>query len=216
MELISKEMQQKFNSNTIVMLEYLKMCIFVDRIINYNKIYKKTGAPMVTSRLHDPLFSYQPRKSKNIRFRYHLKKLYFCFAQITGKALWAISCPIQSVQDGIEIVCLITFTEIISNWHTPDLGFHWMTNTQYTGRLGSDLNISSFTEFNPSFLHDKFHPNPHILWAKKYLPLGQHMFKTNLVYSSLWEHPHWDQGEVVKQMRTLRLKFVGKCTRYTI
>ena len=56
MELISKEMQQKFNSNTIEMLEYLKMCIFVDRIINYNKIYKKTVAPMVTSRLHDPLF----------------------------------------------------------------------------------------------------------------------------------------------------------------
>ena len=43
------------------------------------------------------------------------QKVYFCFAQITGKALWAISCPIQSVGDGIEIVRLVTFTEIISN-----------------------------------------------------------------------------------------------------
>ena len=38
------------------------------------------------------------------------EKLYFCFAQIPVEALWTISCPIQSVQDRIEIVCPITMT----------------------------------------------------------------------------------------------------------
>ena len=65
--------------------------------------------------------------------------MYFCFAQIPVEALWAISCPIQSVQDGIEIVCLITFTEIISNDRAcfgntkrdADFGYKLMTNYKY-------------------------------------------------------------------------------------
>ena len=48
-----------------------------------------------------------------IQMAAHKKCILFCTNH--GKALWAISCPIQSVRDGIEIVRLVTFTEIISN-----------------------------------------------------------------------------------------------------